>query len=133
VVRRARQLYERQEAAIEIILEHPEKPRREQAALLGLSPVSFNRIIDSDGFDALRQERLAQLIDPALKAKLEQGLLNTAIKAVSVVSDKLDIEPNMREALETVKVTTQALGLHNRKDAPVVQNNIQIAWLPAQG
>jgi hypothetical protein len=44
----------------------------------------------------------------------------------------LDIEPTIHDALSTLKVTTQALGMANRKETPQVQTNIQIAWLPSK-
>jgi hypothetical protein len=80
----------------------------------------------------MRQERVAQIIDPALRQSLEQSLLAVSMKAARVVDEKLDIEPTIHDALSTLKVTTQALGMANRKEAPQVQTNIQIAWLPTQ-
>lgn len=121
------------ESIIEVILQHPEKSRKDQAALAGVSIGKFNAITGSDVFEAVRQERLAQLIDPILRESLEKNLLTTSLKATQVISDKLDIEPTINEALATLKVTTQALGMHNRGDAkPAINNNIQIAWLPPQ-
>lgn len=133
VIGRARRKYELQEAAIEVILSNPEKSRKAQAAILGLSSISFNKIINDPDFETLRQERLSQIVDPVLKETLEKKLYATSIQAIDVVSDKLSVEPSMSEALATLQVTTKALGMHNRQDKPVVQNNIQIAWLPTQG
>jgi hypothetical protein len=131
--RRSRKAYQEMESIIEVILQHPEKSRTQQAALANVSLQKFNTITGSDVFDAVRKERVEQLIDPILRESLEKNLLTTSLKATKVISEKLDVEPTMREALETVKVTTQALGLHNRGDAkPAINNNIQIAWLPPQ-
>ncbi len=130
--RKARKHYEERERAIEIVLEHPEKKRKDQAALMGVSVFIFNRIISDPEFEAMRTERIAQIVDPAMRETLEQGLLAASIKAVRVVDEKLDVEPTIHDALSTLKVTTQALGMANRKETPVVQNNIQIAWLPTQ-
>ncbi len=132
-VKKARKQYEMQERAIEVILQHPEKSRKQQADLMGVSTLVFGNILKDPEFEAIRQERVAQIIDPALRETLEQGLLAASIKAVRVVDEKLDIEPTIHDALSTLKVTTQALGMANRKETPVVQNNIQIAWLPPQG
>ena len=131
-VRKARKLHEERERAIEIILEHPEKTRKAQAALMGISTQKFSSIVSDPDFEAVRAERISQIIDPALRETLEQGLLAASIKAVRVVDEKLDIEPTIHDALSTLKVTTQALGMANRKEAPQIQNNIQIAWLPTQ-
>lgn len=131
--RRSRKAYQEMESIIEVILQHPEKSRKDQAALAGVSIGKFNAITGSDVFEAVRQERLSQLIDPILRESLEKNLLTTSLKATQVISDKLEIEPTMNEALATLKVTTQALGMHNRGDAkPAINNNIQIAWLPPQ-
>lgn len=132
-ISRARKKYELQEAAIEVILANPEKSRREQAEILAIPTARFTKLIADPDFEALRQERLSQIVDPILKETLEKKLLTTSIQAVDVVSDKLSVEPSFSEALATLKVTTQALGMQNRQDKPVVQNNIQIAWLPTQG
>lgn len=133
VERRSRKAYQEMESIIEVILQHPGKSRKDQAALAGVSIGKFNAITGSDVFEAVRQERLAQLIDPILRESLEKNLLTTSLKATQVISDKLDIEPTINEALATLKVTTQALGMHNRGDAkPAINNNIQIAWLPPQ-
>ena len=131
--RRARKNYQEMESLIEVILEHPEKSRAQQAALANISVGKATALIDTPEFDLIRQERLSQLIDPILRESLEKNLLTTSLKATQVISDKLEIEPTMNEALATLKVTTQALGLHNRGDAkPAINNNIQIAWLPPQ-
>jgi hypothetical protein len=133
VERRSRKAYQEMESIIEVILAHPEKSKKEQAALALVSPAKFNAITGSDIFEAVRQERISQLVDPILRETLEKNLLTTSIKATQVVADKLQIEPTMNEALATLKVTTQALGLHNRGDSkPAINNNIQIAWLPPQ-
>ncbi len=132
-VRKARKLYEERERAIEVILEHPEKSRKDQAALMGVSSDVFSRILSDPEFETMRTERVAQIIDPALRQQLERGLLAVTMKAVRVVDERLDIEPTLHDALATVKVASTALGMANRKETPVVQNNIQIAWLPPQG
>jgi hypothetical protein len=131
-IRIARKKYEQRERAIEVILQHPEKSRKEQAALMGVSSDVFGKITADPDFDTMRQERVAQIIDPALRETLEKGLLTASIKAVGVVNEKLDVEPTIHDALSTLKVTTQALGMANRKETPQVQTNIQIAWLPSQ-
>jgi hypothetical protein len=129
---KARKKYEQQERAIEIILQYPEKSRKDQAALIGVSPTVFTNIISDPDFENIRQERVAQIIDPALRQSLEQSLLAVSMKAARVVDEKLDIEPTIHDALSTLKVTTQALGMANRKETPQVQTNIQIAWLPTK-
>jgi hypothetical protein len=129
---KARKKYEQTERAIEVILQYPEKSRKDQAALIGLSPEVFSNLIKDPDFENIRQERVAQIIDPALRETLEQSLLAVSVKAARVVDEKLDIEPTIHDALSTLKVTTQALGMANRKETPTVQTNIQIAWLPSK-
>ena len=128
----ARKQYEQRERAIEVVLQYPEKDRKDQAALMGVSPLVFSNILKDPSFEEMRQERVAQIIDPVLRETLEQGLLATTVKAVKIVNEKLDIEPTMHDALAVVKVNTQALGMANRKETPQVQTNIQIAWLPSK-
>ena len=128
----ARKKYEQRERAIEVILQYPEKQRKDQAALALMSPAVFCELLKDPDFETMRQERVAQIIDPALRETLEQGLLAASIKAVRVVDEKLDVEPTIHDALSTLKVTTQALGMANRKETPTVQTNIQIAWLPSK-
>lgn len=132
VIRRSRKKYELQEAAIEVILANPEKTRAEQAKILGIPANKFTKVVNDPDFETLRQERLSQLIDPILKETLEKKLYTTSIQAVDVVSDELTVNPTMGGALATLKVTTTALGLQNRREQPAIQNNIQIAWLPTQ-
>jgi hypothetical protein len=128
----ARKQYEQRERAIEIVLQYPEKQRKEQAALMGVSPDVFSRILSDPSFEEMRQERVAQIIDPAMRETLERDLLAVTIKATRVVNEKLDIEPTMHDALAVVKTTSTALGMANRKETPTVQTNIQIAWLPSK-
>ena len=133
VIKRAKNAYYAQERAIEVIAEHPEKSRKEQAAIMGITVSAFRKITEAPEFDAIRQQRMSQIIDPMLKESLEQGLLATSLKAVNIVNERLDVEPTIHDALSTLKVTTAALGMANRKaEAPQIQNTIQIAWLPAQ-
>lgn len=127
VERRSRKVYQEMESIIEVILQHPEKSRKDQAALAGVSIGKFNAITGSDVFEAVRQERLSQLIDPILRESLEKNLLTTSLKAVRVVNEKLDLEPQMGEALATLKVTTAALGMTSAKSQVNIQNNIGIA------
>jgi hypothetical protein len=128
----ARKQYEQRERAIEVVLQYPEKQRKDQAALMGVSPAVFSNILKDPSFEEMRQERVAQIIDPVLRETLEQSLLAVSVKAAKVVDEKLDIEPTIHDALSTLKVTTQALGMANRKEVPTVQTNIQIAWLPSK-
>ncbi len=128
----ARKHYEQRERAIEVILQYPEKNRKDQAALMGVSPEVYARILSDPSFEEMRQERVALIIDPALRETLEQSLLAVSVKAARVVDEKLDVEPTIHDALSTLKVTTAALGMANRKETPTVQTNIQIAWLPSK-
>ena len=133
VEHRARRQYQSMEAAVDVILANPTATREVQAALVGVSTTVFRKLIASDEFEPLRQQRMAQVIDPALRDQLESSLMKVAIKATGIVDDKMGVEPTLHDALATVKITTQALGMQNRKETgPVVQNNIQIRWLPAQ-
>lgn len=130
-VNKGRQRYEEMESVVEIALSYPHKTVAEKAGMAAMSQNKYREMVRSPEFMVLRDERIKELVDPALKEMLENGLYKTSIKAVEVIDESLETKPSMGAALATLKVTTTALGLANRGPTVAVQNNINFSWLPA--
>jgi hypothetical protein len=120
------------EAVIDAMIANPDMSQNEIAAMMGYSPPWLSIIINSDAFQEKLSERRAEVIDPMLRATIEDRLRGVAAKAAEVILENLHAAPTPKVALQALEVTTRALG-YGAKTGTEVNLNIQpVAVVPAK-
>lgn len=119
------------DALIDMILARPEMNQNELAAMIGFSVPWISRVMCSDAFQARLAERKTEIIDPAIKAEIEEKLRVSTRRSLDIVQERLDTLPagQLRTdlALETLKITTKALGFGAREGGRAIVQNFVVA------
>lgn len=119
------------DAAIDLIIAHPQANQGEIARMLGYTEGWLSRVIGSDAFRARLAERKSELVDPTLTLSVEERLNSLAMKSLDVVLDNLTTTKNVQTALKAMEISTKALGYGARAQNVAVQQNFVVA-LPAK-
>lgn len=100
------------EAMIELIIEHPEYNQNELAAAFGYTPSWISNILASDAFQVKMAQRREEVIDPVLKASIEERFKALAIQSLEVLQRKL-AQPTVSDtvALRAAELGARALGI----------------------
>lgn len=77
------------DAMIDLIIQHPGMDQNHLAAHFGYTPSWVSNILASDAFQAKLAARREEVIDPEIKASLEERFRALTIQSVKVLMDKL--------------------------------------------
>lgn len=116
------------DAMIDLVVSNPAVSQNEIAAHFGFTPGWVSQVFNSDAFKNRLAERKEELIDPVLKASIEEKLNALADTSIKVLLEKLHQTQNINVAIRALDVTTRALG-YGAKQAMVQVNNY-IAHVP---
>jgi hypothetical protein len=100
--------------------------QNELAAVFGYSPSWISTVMSSDAFQAKLMERSAELVDPTIRASVEEQLKGQLTRSMEILREKLDrpsaaIPDNL--VLRTLEISSRALGLGIKdKDINVTVN-----------
>lgn len=100
--------------------------QNELAAVFGYSPSWISTVMSSDAFQAKLMERSAELVDPTIRASVEEQLKGQLTRSMEILREKLDrpsaaIPDNL--VLRTLEISSRALGLGVKdKDINVTVN-----------
>lgn len=114
---------------IDLVIANPAISQNEIAAHFGFTPGWVSQVFNSDAFKNRLAERKEEIIDPVLRASIEEKLQALADKSIQILLDKLHQTQNMNVAIRALDVTTRALG-YGAKDKGGVQINNYIAHVP---
>ena len=113
-------------AMIDLILEHPDWDQNKIAGAFGYTPSWVSNILASEAFQAQMASRREEIIDPALKASIEERFRALVIQSLAVLQKKLE-QPVVSDnvALRAAELGAKALGIggHAPPKAPVVNEN----------
>lgn len=114
-----RRIRYRHEALIDLIIAHPEWDQNHYAAHFGLTPSWLSNIMASDAFQAAMAARREEIVDPELKATIEERFRALAIQSLQVLQKKLSA-PNVSDnvALRAAELGAKALGIGGHAPAP---------------
>lgn len=101
------------ECIINEMLLEPRITQVQLCEMFGYSPGWMTRLINSDSFQARLAERRQELIDPAIKARLNDRLKSVVMQSAEQIQRKLDAGDNAQLALDSLGVFTEALGILN--------------------
>lgn len=98
------------EAMVDLIIQEPTVTQSELATIFGYSEGWVSRVLNSDSFQARLADRKQQLVDPAIKATLDERLRGVAIKSISILDEKLSsADAGAQMALDALGIATVAM------------------------
>jgi hypothetical protein len=119
------------DAMIDEIVQNPAIKQGEIAKLFGYSETWVSIIVNSDAFKERLAERKAELVDPKIRASLEDRLGGVASRALDKLIERLDNSAGMLKTPELVAIAKLGVGDRNlTKTAPVNQTNLYVVSLP---
>jgi hypothetical protein len=118
-------------AMIDAILMNPTITQTEMAKQFGYSQTGICIIVNSDAFKERMAERKAELLDPQIRASLQERLDTVARRSLDRIMDRLDSPGHIKDA-DLVSFAKLGVGdRNNRVAAPQTQNNLYVVALPA--
>lgn len=107
------------EALIDLIIARPEMTQNEIAAHFGYTPAWVSNILASDALQAKMASRREEIVDPELKATVEERFRALAIQSLKVLQHKLN-QPVVSDnvALRAAELGAKALGIGGHAPAP---------------
>ena len=109
------------EAMIDLILSNPGIKQIDLAAHFGYSAPWVSRIIASDAFQAQMASRREEIVDPAIKATLEERFRALVIQSLFILEEKLNkpaAQVPDQVALRCVELGAKALGVGGHAPTP---------------
>ena len=109
------------DAMIDIIIADPCITQNELAARFGYTPGWVSQIITSDAFQARLAERSKDLIDPTIRATVEERFKAIVLRSLEILREKLDrpaaqVPDNL--ALRTLEISSRAAGFGAKTNGP---------------
>lgn len=116
--------------AIDLMIQHPEWTSRELGQFFGHSDSWVSMVVNSDAFQAKLAERREEVLNPAIRASIEERFRNLAATSLDRLQTKL-ANPNVSErtVLASVELSIKALGLGAR---PAAGPQVQVAIIVPQ-
>lgn len=111
------------DAMIDAIISQPTISQNELAHVFGYTPGWVSQIIASDAFQSRLAERTSELVDPTIRATVEDRFKALVLRSLDILRDKLDrpsssIPDNL--AIRSLELGTRALGYGAKDLAPAV-------------
>lgn len=78
------------EAMVDLMVEHPTWTHSQLSMAFGRPPSWMSAVLASDAFQAVLEPRRHLVLDPALTATIDERLKGLAIRAVTVLQEKLN-------------------------------------------
>ena len=118
------------DAAIDVILANPSITQKELARMFDRTEAWVGILVNSDAFKARLAERKGELLDPQIRASMEQRLEGLANRALDKLLDRIDSQVPLRP-LELVAIAKLGVGDRaNRPSTPVTNNNLYVFTAP---
>jgi hypothetical protein len=114
------------DAMIDLVLENPMISQNEIAQFFGYTPSWVSIVFNSDAFQARLAARKEEIIDPLVRAKVDEAIKGLVSRSIEILREKLD-NPNVSTelALEVFKSSTKAAGYGARNPSTTVNINGQ--------
>lgn len=100
------------EAMIDLIIQNPAISQNQIAAAFGFTPGWISNILASDAFQAQMASRREEIIDPAIKATIEERFKSLVIQSLNILNERL-AEPGVSAnvAIKAAELGARALGI----------------------
>lgn len=109
------------EAMIDQLITNPHLSQGELAALFGYSAGWISTILASDAFQEKLAARREEIVDPIMKATMEERFRALSIQSLDILRQKLDRPAHQVSdllVLKTAELSAKALGYGARTEAP---------------
>lgn len=113
------------DAMIDLVISDPWISQDKIAAHFGYTPGWISQVFTSDVFQARLAERKSELVDPAIRATIEENIKALAFQSMAVLRKKLEAAPTDDLALGVANIAIKALG-YGAKQAPTIQQQFVI-------
>jgi hypothetical protein len=121
------------DSMIDKIIENPWVTQNELAAYYGYTPGWVSQVIASDAFQSRLAQRKDELIDPAIKATIEERFKALVIQSYEVLKRKLESPAVPAElALKSLDVAAKALGYGAKNSGVQINNNNFVVQVPTK-
>lgn len=115
------------EAMADLILSNPAIDQNELAAHFGYTAGWVSQVIASDAFQAFIAERKDVIVDPVLRAAVDESFKGLVLQSISILRRKLDANPSDQLVVEVFKNSAKALGYGARPQAVLnVAGNVSL-------
>jgi len=117
------------EAMINLLIAKQGKiSQNELGVIFDRSPSWISQIMASDVFQARLMERTAELVDPTIRASVEEQLKGQLLRSMELLREKLnrsaaEVPDNL--VLRTIELSSRALGYGAREQTVAVQVNVE--------
>jgi hypothetical protein len=119
------------DAMIDLVISQPGISQNEIAAEFGYQPSWVSIVFNSDAFQLRLAERKAELVDPILRASIDDRLRAATNQALEGIIEKLAANAaTLEEMTKIVSVTSRALGYGVRQPDQKVDVTQYVAFLP---
>lgn len=98
------------DALVDIIVANPAVTQREMAATFGYTEAWMSIIINSDAFKERLAARKEEIVDPIIRATLEDKFRAVADVAARTILEKLAVTGDAKLAVRALEITSRALG-----------------------
>jgi len=108
---------------IDQIIANPSISQNQLAAHFGYTAAWISQIISSDAFQARLAERRDELVDPAIRASVEEQFKGLVFRSLDILRAKLSKSPEAipdNLALRSLELSSRALGYGVRTESPPV-------------
>ncbi len=107
------------DAMVDLIIANPCISQNHLAAHFGYTASWVSQIIASDTFQARLAERRDEIVDPTIRASVEENLKGMLVRSMAILREKLDRPSHMipdNLALRTAEMSSKALGYGARPE-----------------
>ena len=111
------------DAMIDLLIANPGISQNEVARRFGYSASWVSTIMSTDAFQSRFAERKDEIVDPAIRATVEEHFKGAVARSLEIIRHKLSkpadqVGDNL--VLRTLEISSRALGYGARKDPPPV-------------
>ena len=106
---------------VDLIVANPGISQNEIAAKLGYSASWVSQIISSDAFQVMLADRTKEIVDPAIRATVEEQFKGLIFRSLEVLREKMSLPSGVipdNLALRTAELSSRALGYGVKQPDP---------------
>lgn len=120
------------DAMIDEIIRNPGVSQRELARMFGYTEGWISQVFATDLFQAALAKRKEEIIDPTLKATVEERLKGLVLQSVEKLREKLEASPSDDLTLGVLQAATKALGYGAKNVQGPTINQQFVVQVPAK-
>lgn len=119
------------DAMIDLIVANPGVSQGELARAFGYTEGWVSQVIASDAFQSRLAARKDELIDPTIRATIEERFKGLVYQSLAVLRRKLETNPTDDLVLRSVEIASKALG-YGARGPLIQQNNNFVVQMPGK-